>query len=119
MSVTIPHQLYTAEDLLGGFNPWDPMGYALSHDFSIYREFVANGGPLPASLAISAEQAAHDAAMADALRGFLKTVQRPLVGIMGGHSLPRNHHHACEDHTCLAMTQRGRIFYSSREVAPA
>jgi predicted Rossmann-fold nucleotide-binding protein len=91
MSVTVPHQLYTAEDLLGGFNPWDPMGYALSQDFSIYREFVANGGPLPASLAISAEQAAHDAAMADALRSFLKTVQRPLVGIMGGHGLPRNH----------------------------
>src|SRR6202035_286188 len=91
MSATTPHQLYTADDLLGGFNPWDPMGYALSHDFSIYREFVANGGPLPASLAISAEQAEHDAAMADALRSFLKTVQRPLVGIMGGHSLPRNH----------------------------
>ncbi|MET4233944.1 putative Rossmann-fold nucleotide-binding protein [Bradyrhizobium sp. i1.4.4] len=91
MSVTMPNQLYTAEDLLGGFNPWDKMGYTLSRDFAIYREFVANGGPLPASLAVRAEQAAHDAAIADALRIFLKTVQRPLVGIMGGHSLPRNH----------------------------
>ncbi|MGJ5181872.1 hypothetical protein ACQR16_34460 [Bradyrhizobium oligotrophicum] len=87
----IPHQLYTSDDLLGGFNPWDTMGYTLSQDFAIYREFVANGGPLPASLAVRAAQAEHDAAIADALRIFLKTVQRPLVGIMGGHSLPRNH----------------------------
>jgi len=66
------------------------MGYALSKDFAIYREFVSSGGPLPASLSIRAAQAQHDAAIADALRVFLKTVQRPLVGIMGGHSLPRN-----------------------------
>ena len=52
---------------------------------------MANGGPLLASLEVSAAQAEHDAAMADALRSFLKTIQRPLVGIMGGHSLPRNH----------------------------
>jgi predicted Rossmann-fold nucleotide-binding protein len=87
----IPRQLYTSNDLLGGFNPWDPMGYTLSQDFAIYREFVANGGPLPASLAIRAGQAEHDAAIADALRIFLKTVQRPLGGVMGGHSLPRDH----------------------------
>ncbi len=91
MTVIIPRQLYTAEELLGGFNPWDPMGYALSNDFSIYREFVADGGPLPASLDIRKAQAEHDAAIADALRIFLKTVQRPLVGFMGGHSVSRSH----------------------------
>ncbi|MGY8633548.1 hypothetical protein RAD15_13805 [Bradyrhizobium sp. 14AA] len=91
MPATVPDQLYTAEDLLGGFNPWDPMGFTLSRDFAIYREFASDGGPLPASLAIRAAEAAHDAAIADALRVFLKTVQRPLVGVMGGHSLPRNH----------------------------
>ncbi|MGY3450350.1 SLOG cluster 4 domain-containing protein [Bradyrhizobium sp. USDA 4353] len=87
----IPRQLYTADDLLGGFNPWDKMGYTLSQDFAIYREFAMNGGPLPATLAIRAAQAEHDAAIADALRVFLKTVQRPLVGIMGGHGLTRDH----------------------------
>jgi predicted Rossmann-fold nucleotide-binding protein len=91
VTVIIPRRLYSAEDLLGGFNPWDPMGYALSQDFAIYREFVANGGPLPVSLDVRNAQAEHDAAIAEALRVFLKTVQRPLVGIMGGHSLPRNH----------------------------
>lgn len=55
------------------------------------REFAASGGPLPASLAVRADQAEHDAAIADGLRVFLRTVQRPLAGVMGGHSLPRNH----------------------------
>ena len=63
----------------------------LSNDFSIYREFVADGGPLPASLDVRKAQAEHDAAIADALRIFLKAVQRPLVGIMGGHGVARNH----------------------------
>lgn len=31
----IPRQLYTSDDLLGGFNPWDTMGYTLSQDFAI------------------------------------------------------------------------------------
>ncbi|WP_152033715.1 SLOG cluster 4 domain-containing protein [Bradyrhizobium sp. DOA9] len=91
MGVIVPNQLYTAQDLLGGFNPWDPMGFTLSRDFAIYREFATDGGPVPTSLAVRAAQAAHDAAIADALRIFLKTVQRPLVGVMGGHSLPRDH----------------------------
>lgn len=52
MPATVPDQLYTAEDLLGGFNPWDPMGFTLSRDFAIYREFASDGGPLPASLPI-------------------------------------------------------------------
>ncbi|XUM24088.1 hypothetical protein ACRAVF_13175 [Bradyrhizobium oligotrophicum S58] len=91
MPDALPRQLYTADDLLGGFNPWDQMGYTLSRDFAIYREFVGNGGPLPASLAVRAAQAEHDAAIADALRLFLKTVQRPLVGIMGGHGVGRDH----------------------------
>lgn len=91
MIATIPNELYTADDLLGGFNPWDKMGYALSRDFAIYREFSSNRGPVPISLAVRRAQAEHDAAIAEALRAFLRTMQRPLVGIMGGHSLPRDH----------------------------
>ena len=69
----IPCQLYTANDVLGGFNPRDKMGYTLSQDSAIYREFAMNGGPLPATLAIRAAQAEHNAAIAEALRVFLKT----------------------------------------------
>jgi predicted Rossmann-fold nucleotide-binding protein len=91
MDEIAPRRLYTAEDLLGGFNPWDLMGYTLSYDFTVFRQYVAEGGPVPASDAVRTARSQHDDAMADALRVFLKSVQRPLVGIMGGHSLPRNH----------------------------
>jgi predicted Rossmann-fold nucleotide-binding protein len=91
MDEIAPRRLYTAQDLLGGFNPWDLMGYTLSYDFSVFRQYVAEGGPVPASFAVRTARAHHDAAIADALRVFLKTVQRPLVGIMGGHGVPRNH----------------------------
>jgi predicted Rossmann-fold nucleotide-binding protein len=85
-----PGRLYSANDLLDGFNPWDPVGYTLTWDFSIFRQFVLDGGPVPPSLAIRAAQAARDAVIADALRQFLKDVRRPLVGFMGGHSVLRD-----------------------------
>jgi len=89
MAQVLPKQLYSASELLRGFNPWDAMGFSLSHDFSIYRQYVADGGPVPKSFEIGMAQAGHDAGIAEALRGFLKTMQRPLVGIMGGHGTPR------------------------------
>ena len=85
-----PGRLYNANDLLDGFNSWDPVGYTLTWDFSIFRQFVLDGGPAPPLLAIRAAQAARDAVIADALRQFLKDVRRPLVGFMGGHSVLRD-----------------------------
>jgi predicted Rossmann-fold nucleotide-binding protein len=90
MSRVVPQQLYTAEDLLAGFNPWDPIGYALSWDFSIFRQYVSDGGPVPNNVSIQLAQAEHDAGIADALRRFLRSMQRPLVGVMGGHSISRD-----------------------------
>jgi predicted Rossmann-fold nucleotide-binding protein len=85
-----PGRLYTADDLIGGFNPWDPVGYTLTRDFSIFRQFVQDGGPVPPSLAVRKAQADHDAVIADGLRQFLKDVRRPLVGFMGGHGVLRD-----------------------------
>jgi predicted Rossmann-fold nucleotide-binding protein len=85
-----PTRLYSASDLIEGFNPWDLLGYTLSRDFSIFRQFVLDGGPVPASLAVRTAQADHDAVIADALRQFLKNIRRPLVGFMGGHGVPRD-----------------------------
>ncbi|MEH2480434.1 putative Rossmann-fold nucleotide-binding protein [Nitrobacteraceae bacterium AZCC 2146] len=90
MSQVTPRQLYSASDLLDGFNPWDPMGYMLTRDFSVFRQFVTDGGPVPASIAVRMSQAEHDAGIADALRRFLSYMQRPLVGVMGGHGVARN-----------------------------
>jgi hypothetical protein len=90
MTAQPPRHLYTADDLLAGFNPWDEMGFALTRDFSVYRQFVTDGGPLPRTVAIRIAQAKHDAGIAHALRLFLTTLQRPLVGVLGGHSVFRN-----------------------------
>jgi predicted Rossmann-fold nucleotide-binding protein len=89
MTELAPGRLYTADDLIGGFNPWDEVGYTLTRDFSIFRRFVLDGGPVPPSLEVRKAQADHDADIADGLRQFLKDVRRPLVGFMGGHSVPR------------------------------
>ena len=85
-----PSLLYSADDLISGFNPWDQVGYTLTRDFSIFRRFVINGGPVPPSLEVRKAQADHDANIADGLRQFLKDVRRPLVGFMGGHGVARN-----------------------------
>lgn len=86
----IPHRLYRSEDLNDGFNPWDPLGFTLTNDFAIYRQFVVDGGPIPNSLDIRERQASHDTGIGDALRTFLGNINRPLVGIMGGHGLDRD-----------------------------
>lgn len=90
MSQIAPQQLYSADQLLDGFNPWDRMGYVLTHDFSVFRQFVSDGGPMPTSISVRVSQAQHDAGIADALRRFLMFMQRPLVGVMGGHSVRRD-----------------------------
>ncbi len=90
MTKIVPRQLYTADDLLGGFNQWDQLGYTLTRDFGIFRQYIADGGPVPSSIATRLAQAEHDAGIADALRLLLKNLQRPLVGVMGGHGVARN-----------------------------
>jgi predicted Rossmann-fold nucleotide-binding protein len=90
MTEFAPRRLYAANDLIDGFNPWDLLGYTLSRDFSVYRRFVLDGGPVPPSLSVRRAQAEHDAAIADALRQFLKDIRRPLVGFMGGHGVLRD-----------------------------
>jgi predicted Rossmann-fold nucleotide-binding protein len=90
MRQVIPQRLYTASDLIEGFNPFDDLGFTLTRDFAAFRQFVIDGGPVPPSLEVRTTQADHDSAIADALRRFLQEVRRPLVGIMGGHAAKRN-----------------------------
>jgi predicted Rossmann-fold nucleotide-binding protein len=90
MRQTIPQRLYTASDLIEGFNPFDDLGFTLTRDFATFRQFAVDGGPVPPSLEVRTAQADHDSAIADALRRFLNEVRRPLVGIMGGHAAKRN-----------------------------
>jgi len=84
--------LYTADQLLRGFEPKDAMSYLNTRYFKIFQKFVADGGAAPHSPAIRRAQAEHDAEISDALRRFLLKHTR-VVGIMGGHGIPRSDRH--------------------------
>lgn len=90
MRQIIPQRLYTASDLLEGFNPFDDYGFTLTRDFAKFRQFAVDGGPVPKSLEVRTAQADHDSAIAEALKRFLSEVRRPLLGFMGGHAAKRN-----------------------------
>jgi predicted Rossmann-fold nucleotide-binding protein len=85
-----PHNLYTADDLLAGFDHADPLGFAKSFDFVTFRQFVRDGAASPKDLAVREAEAIHDASIADALRRYLLDNDPRLVGFMGGHNLRRD-----------------------------
>ena len=84
-----PQGLYTSRELLEGFSATDDLGFTKTHDFSVYRSFVMNGGAVPSTLTVRRDQAEHDASIGDGLRRFLKAQRKPLVGVMGGHGVAR------------------------------
>ena len=85
-----PQGLYTSRELLDGFSATDDLGFTFTHDFSVFRSFVMNGGAVPSTRTIRRDQAEHDASIGDGLRRFLKAQRKPLVGVMGGHSVARD-----------------------------
>lgn len=85
-----PQGLYTSAELLDGFSPDQPLGFTTTFDFSVFRAFAKDGGAVPKTLGVRRRQAEHDASIGDGLRRFLKSHERPLVGIMGGHSVARD-----------------------------
>lgn len=87
-----PEKLYDIADLLQGYDPSDKLAFVKTWDFGAYRRYVSDGAATPASLEIRLAQAEHDARIAEALKAFLDREPRPkLVGVMGGHDLPRSH----------------------------
>jgi len=83
-----PKSLYTAQQLLKGFNLGRPMSYLNTWDFKTFTQFVIDKRDAPVSLRVRRAQAEHDSFISDALRRYLLTHSR-LAGIMGGHSLLR------------------------------
>jgi predicted Rossmann-fold nucleotide-binding protein len=81
--------LYTWRELLGGYGA----DADRSLDHAIYRHFVERGRHHP-DVREALTQRLHDHAIDDALRGLVGfepdgMTRRPLVGIMGGHGVPR------------------------------
>lgn len=70
------------------------------YDLKVYNHFVAQGAHQPGMLEALAQRL-HDHSIEDAL-GDLLAIEKRIVGIMGGHSVPRTH----PDYALTAETAR-------------
>jgi predicted Rossmann-fold nucleotide-binding protein len=83
----IRNSVYAPEELFAGFDPAVPGSYADTMDFAAYRWFVATGRSTPTEPYPAMMRALHDSSLTlDVAR--LIAGER-VVGIMGGHQLPR------------------------------
>lgn len=81
-------RLYTAAELLGGFESDDPHSYTDTLDGRVYLQAVRDGLRLPNHEHVGRERALHDHAVSEALRFRLR--DQRVVAIMGGHALRRD-----------------------------
>lgn len=79
-----PSGLYSAEQLLAGFDPDRPGSYADMHDTRIYREFIAGGGAATGDYLTAMARALHDNGISQALAQAISGEN--VVAIMGGHA---------------------------------
>ena len=80
--------LYTADELLEGFDPARPATYGRMRDLAIYREYLRDGGASASDPAIAAARGLHDNAITLALAARLG--DQPTAAIMGGHAAGRS-----------------------------
>ena len=83
----IRNTVYAPEELFAGYDPDVPGSYAATMDFAAYRWFVATGRSTPIEPYPAMMRALHDSSLTLDV-GRLIAGER-VVGIMGGHQLPR------------------------------
>jgi len=84
-------KLYTPDELFAGFDPEDPCTYCDTPDAQIYRHWVETGRQFPGSVLEALARRLHDHAMTDAMETLLEGIDAPVVAVMGGHSMERDH----------------------------
>jgi predicted Rossmann-fold nucleotide-binding protein len=82
------HEVYTAAELFVGFDPARPDSYGETQDFTNFRWFVATGRGTPTHADEAVQRAVHDANVTFDLGAII--ADRRVVGLMGGHQLPRD-----------------------------
>jgi predicted Rossmann-fold nucleotide-binding protein len=84
----IPQKLYTLADLFQGFDRGEPVSWARTVDFEIYRHFVMEGRTAPHNPYMGMMQALHDNAIMEATISYIEG--RRVVAIIGAHELSRD-----------------------------
>ena len=83
------NSLYTSEDLYDSYIPGTPESYHTCYDYRVYEHYLSMGKTSTDFKEILA-RTLHDHAMSCAMHEFLaRWDERRVVGIMGGHGLPR------------------------------
>jgi len=83
--------LYTVDDLFGGFDANNPCSYVNTFDGAVYTHWQNTGRAEPNSIMETLARRLHDHAMTDALYDFLEEQGNPkIVAIMGGHNMYRS-----------------------------
>ncbi|MEO5921993.1 MAG: Rossmann fold nucleotide-binding protein [Pseudolysinimonas sp.] len=81
-------EVYSADELFAGFDPARPESFGETRDFASFRWFVATGRGTPMDAGEAVQRAVHDANVTFDLGGII--AGRRVVGVMGGHQLPRD-----------------------------
>jgi predicted Rossmann-fold nucleotide-binding protein len=80
--------VYSAAELFHGFGPASPGSYARTMDFRSYEWFVRTGRSNPVEPYAAMMRALHDSSVTLDVGSVI--ADRRVVGIMGGHQLPRD-----------------------------
>jgi len=84
----IRNSVYTAAELFDGFDPGRAGSYAETMDFRSYEWFVRTGRSSPVEPYAAMMRALHDSSVTLDMGAVIN--DRRVVGIMGGHQLPRD-----------------------------
>ncbi|MDP9027066.1 MAG: hypothetical protein M3N46_05845 [Actinomycetota bacterium] len=84
----IRNTVYTADELFDGFDPATPGSYSRTMDFRSYEWFVRTGRSNPIEPYAAMMRALHDSSVTLDMGATI--MDRRVVGIMGGHQLPRS-----------------------------
>jgi predicted Rossmann-fold nucleotide-binding protein len=87
--VPVRSALYTPAELLEGFDLADPASLQATKDFTIYSLFAQEEFGSQRSPYTSMMESLHDHFINEAVIDFLGS-RNPIVGIMGGHDIPRD-----------------------------
>jgi predicted Rossmann-fold nucleotide-binding protein len=81
-------EVYTPDELFAGFDPARPETFGDTPDFAAFRWYVSTGRGTPVDADAAVLRAVHDAHLTFDLGAIIS--RRRVVGVMGGHQLPRD-----------------------------
>ncbi|MEL7145970.1 MAG: hypothetical protein AAFO69_06355 [Bacteroidota bacterium] len=105
-----PNKLYTRQTIFNDYQLGAPDSYQKTYDKLVYDHFIRTNF-LKENIRETLGRSLHDHSIADAMNDMLANFdEKKVVGIMGGHSLPRTHPmYRKVAYTARLLTQKGYL----------